>query len=103
MPKYAWCYLIFSSCENGSKGEFLKGVTLCFVFPYIRYEAFLLEYHGYLITACYDQENQRHFRSDDVDTEFRAFAETDKNGALLYPVEGVCGLLPCHHMSPVES
>lgn len=76
---------------------------MCFVFPYIRYEAFLLEYHGYLITTCYDQENQRHFRSDDVDTEFRAFAETVKNGALLYPVEGVSGLLPCHHMSPVES
>lgn len=67
---------------------------MCFAFPSIRYEAFLLEYHGYLITACYDQENQRHFRRDDVDTEFRAFAETDKNGALLYPVEGVCGLLP---------
>ena len=54
------------------------------------------EYHGYLMTAYYDHKKQRDYVCVDKDAEARPGTAVSKDGALLYPVEGVCGSLPCH-------
>ena len=52
------------------------------------------EYYGYLMSARYN-----HYRStfSCIDNSFTAApnSSTDLNGYLFYPVEGVCGSLPC--------
>ena len=53
------------------------------------------EYHGYLMTAYYNHKNQKDFICVDKDAESVPGSEANKNGALLYPVEGKCGALPC--------
>ena len=53
------------------------------------------EYHGYLMTAHYNHPNQKDFICVDGDPEYISGSGASKNGALLYPVEGVCGSLPC--------
>ena len=53
------------------------------------------EYHGYLMTEYYGYKHSRDFICVDEDPEFVPGSNADKNGALLYPVEGVCGSLPC--------
>ena len=53
------------------------------------------EYHGYLMTAYHDHRNQKNFICVDEDAEFVPGSGASLNGALLYPVEGVCGSLPC--------
>ena len=53
------------------------------------------EYHGYLMTEYYNQKNQRDFICVDKDAEYVAGTKADKNGALLYFVQGQCGSLPC--------
>ena len=53
------------------------------------------EYHGYLMTEYYGHKKQRDFICVDEDAEYVPGSGADKNGALLYVVEGVCGSLPC--------
>ena len=53
------------------------------------------EYHGYLMTAYYDHPNQKDFVCVDKDPEYVPGTNANKNGALLFFVEGFCGSLPC--------
>jgi len=53
------------------------------------------EYHGYLMTEFYNHPKQRDFICVDEDAEYVPGSGADKDGALLYVVEGVCGSLPC--------
>ncbi|XP_020912367.2 collagen alpha-5(IV) chain [Exaiptasia diaphana] len=53
------------------------------------------EYWGYLMTEYYNHPNQRNFICVDKDPEVIKGSLADKNGALLYTVEGKCGSLPC--------
>ena len=53
------------------------------------------EYHGYLMTEDYNHKHSRDFICVDKDPEFVPGSHANKDGALLYPVEGVCGSLPC--------
>ena len=53
------------------------------------------EYHGYLMTAYHNHGHPTDFICVDKDPEHVPGSHADKNGALLYPVEGVCGSLPC--------
>ena len=53
------------------------------------------EYHGYLMTEYYAHKKQRDFICVDEDAEYVPGSGANKNGALLYPVEGRCGALPC--------
>ena len=53
------------------------------------------EYHGYLMTAHHGHGHSTDFICVDGDPEYVPGSHANKNGALLYPVEGVCGSLPC--------
>ncbi|XP_068683190.1 collagen alpha-1(VII) chain-like [Montipora foliosa] len=53
------------------------------------------EYHGYLMTEYGGHTHTRDFICVDGDPEYVPGSHANKNGALLYPVEGVCGSLPC--------
>ena len=53
------------------------------------------EYHGYLMTEYYGHKKQRDFICVDEDPEYISGSGANKNGGLLYVVEGVCGSLPC--------
>ena len=53
------------------------------------------EYHGYLMTAHHTHKNQKDFICVDEDAEYVSGSGANKDGALLYPVEGQCGSLPC--------
>ena len=53
------------------------------------------EYHGYLMTEYYAHKKQRDFICVDEDAEYVPGSGANQNGALLYPVEGRCGALPC--------
>ncbi|XP_067024550.1 collagen alpha-3(IV) chain-like [Acropora muricata] len=53
------------------------------------------EYHGYLMTAFRGEEHASEFICVDGNPEHVSGSNQNKNGALLYPVEGVCGSLPC--------
>ena len=53
------------------------------------------EYHGYLMTEHYAHKKQRDFICVDEDAEYVPGSGANQNGALLYPVEGRCGALPC--------
>ena len=53
------------------------------------------EYHGYLMTAYHGHKHSSDFVCVDGDPEYVSGSHADKNGALLYAVEGVCGSLPC--------
>ncbi|XP_020623243.1 short-chain collagen C4-like [Orbicella faveolata] len=53
------------------------------------------EYHGYLMTEYYNHKKQRDYICVDEDSEHVPGSQTNKNGALLYPVQGACGALPC--------
>ncbi|KAJ7374504.1 hypothetical protein OS493_004842 [Desmophyllum pertusum] len=53
------------------------------------------EYHGYLMSANYSHKKSRNFICIDRDAEFVHGSHADKDGALLYLVEGQCGSLPC--------
>lgn len=48
------------------------------------------------MTAYYNYKKQCDFICVDEDAEARPGTGGNKNGALLYPVEGVCGSLPCN-------
>ena len=53
------------------------------------------EYHGYLMTEYYGHKHSREFICVDGNPEYVHGSKHNKNGALLYAVEGVCGSLPC--------
>ena len=53
------------------------------------------EYHGYLMTEHHAHRHSSEFICVDGNPEYVRGSKRDKNGALLYPVEGVCGSLPC--------
>ncbi|XP_001630778.3 collagen alpha-5(IV) chain [Nematostella vectensis] len=53
------------------------------------------EYYGYLMTSYYGQKHSSQFVCVDHDAEYVPGSVANLNGALLYPVEGVCGSLPC--------
>jgi len=54
------------------------------------------EYHGYLMTGYYNHNKGYEFVCVDEDAEYVPGSQANKNGALLYFVEGKCGSLPCH-------
>ncbi|XP_067027878.1 short-chain collagen C4-like [Acropora muricata] len=53
------------------------------------------EYHGYLMTAYNGDKHSSEFICVDGNPEYIRGSKQNKDGALLYPVEGVCGSLPC--------
>ena len=53
------------------------------------------EYKGYLMTAYHNHRHPTDFICVDGDPEYVPGSHANRNGALLYPVEGVCGSLPC--------
>ena len=54
------------------------------------------EYHGYLMTEYWKHPKQRDYICVDEDAEYVPGTQANKDGALLYPVEGECtGSLPC--------
>ena len=53
------------------------------------------EYHGYLMTSYHGHKHSTDFICVDGDSEFVPGSHANKDGALLYPVEGVCSSLPC--------
>ncbi|XP_015751804.1 PREDICTED: short-chain collagen C4-like isoform X9 [Acropora digitifera] len=53
------------------------------------------EYHGYLMTSYHGHKHSSEFVCVDGNPEYVPGSKDNKNGALLYPVEGVCGSLPC--------
>ncbi|XP_031562347.1 short-chain collagen C4-like [Actinia tenebrosa] len=54
------------------------------------------EYHGYLMSAYHNHPHPTQYICVDNDAEGVPGTHANLNGALLYPVEGVCGSLPCH-------
>ncbi len=53
------------------------------------------EYHGYLMAANSGHKHSTNFICVDEDAEFVHGSHANRNGALLYLVEGRCGSLPC--------
>ena len=53
------------------------------------------EYHGYLMTSYHGYRHSNEFICVNGNPEYVPGSEDNKNGALLYPVEGVCGSVPC--------
>ena len=53
------------------------------------------EYHGYLMTEHHGYKHSRDFVCVVGDPKYASSTHANNNGALLYPVEGVCGSLPC--------
>ena len=53
------------------------------------------EYHGYLMTSYYNHRNQKDFVCVNKDPEYVLGTNGNKDGVLLYFVEGGCGSLPC--------
>ncbi|KAL9974648.1 hypothetical protein ACROYT_G011709 [Oculina patagonica] len=53
------------------------------------------EYHGYLMAARSSHKHSTNFICVDSDAEFVPGSHADRDGALLYLVEGDCGSLPC--------
>ena len=53
------------------------------------------EYHGYLMAEYHAAKHSTEFICVDGNPEYVHGSKQNKNGALLYLVEGVCGSLPC--------
>ncbi|KXJ27293.1 Short-chain collagen C4 [Exaiptasia diaphana] len=53
------------------------------------------EYYGYLMTEHHGHKNNRAYICVDKDAEAVSGSKPSHNGALLYPVSGHCGSLPC--------
>ena len=53
------------------------------------------EYHGYLMAGHSGHTHSTSFLCIDGEAEFVHGSHADRNGALLYLVEGQCGSLPC--------
>ncbi|XP_031555088.1 short-chain collagen C4-like [Actinia tenebrosa] len=53
------------------------------------------EYHGYLMSEHHTHRHSTNFICVDQYAQAVPGTHADRGGALLYPVEGVCGSLPC--------
>ncbi|XP_002739532.3 uncharacterized protein LOC100376441 [Saccoglossus kowalevskii] len=53
------------------------------------------EYHGFLMSAYYNQKQNGEFICVDRQARGSVNSNSNQNGALLYPVYGSCGSLPC--------
>jgi len=53
------------------------------------------EYYGYLMTEHYGHNHPRDFICVDENAQATTGSHENKNGALLYFVQGTCGSLPC--------
>ena len=53
------------------------------------------EYWGYLMTAHYNHHGSKDYICVDQDAQYIPGTRENKNGALLYNVQGSCGALPC--------
>lgn len=53
------------------------------------------EYHGYLMSWHHGHKKSGDFICIDTDAEFVHGSKANRDGALLYLVEGQCGSLPC--------
>ncbi|XP_002737097.1 uncharacterized protein LOC100378529, partial [Saccoglossus kowalevskii] len=53
------------------------------------------EYYGYLMSDYFDHPSNKEFICVDRNPEGRDGSNANLNGAMLYPVEGRCGSLPC--------
>ena len=53
------------------------------------------EYHGYLMADYHNHKHSTSFICIDGEAEFVHGSHANRNGALLYLVEGQCGSLPC--------
>ncbi|XP_031564261.1 uncharacterized protein LOC116299688 [Actinia tenebrosa] len=53
------------------------------------------EYWGYLMSEKYNQAHSTEYVCVDKNAEYVPGSSTGRHGTLLYPVEGVCGSLPC--------
>ena len=53
------------------------------------------EYHGYLMSEHHGHPQSRNFICVDEEADYIPGSKHNHNGALLYPVEGQCGSLPC--------
>ena len=53
------------------------------------------EYHGYLMADHHTHKHSTSFICIDGEAEFVHGSHANRNGALLYLVEGQCGSLPC--------
>ena len=53
------------------------------------------EYHGYLMTGYRNHNKGYDFICVDENAEYVPGTHARRNGALLYPVQGACGSLPC--------
>lgn len=53
------------------------------------------EYHGYLMAGYHSHKHSTNFLCIDGEAEFVHGTHTNRNGALLYLVEGQCVSLPC--------
>ncbi|XP_048578090.1 short-chain collagen C4-like isoform X2 [Nematostella vectensis] len=53
------------------------------------------EYYGYLMTSLAGHKHSSQFVCVDHDAEYVPGTSPNHNGALLFPVEGRCGTLPC--------
>ena len=51
--------------------------------------------HAYLMTEHYGHKKSCDYICVDGDLEYVSCNGASKNGALLFPVEGYCGSLPC--------
>ena len=54
-----------------------------------------MEYKGYLMSESYSYKGRTQFICVDGNAEATHGSHADKNGALLYFVQGICGSLPC--------
>ena len=77
-------------CHTESRGSHLMipGRNIC---P----SGWTLEYKGYLMSANQGHRGRTQFICVDGDAESTTGSHIDRNGALLYFAESVCGSLPC--------
>ena len=54
-----------------------------------------MEYWGYLMSGHHSHKHSTSFICVDQNAEHVPGSSHDLNGVLLYPVEGICGSLPC--------
>ncbi|XP_076335759.1 uncharacterized protein LOC143238967 isoform X2 [Tachypleus tridentatus] len=57
-----------------------------------------LEYNGYLMASHYKQHRSNFVCVDEM-PESKESGENTSGGSYLYPVEGICGAIPCPHYS----
>ena len=59
------------------------------------YPGWHMEYNGYLVAEHYDHKSNKKFECLDHEPQTDQAGYRNENGALMYPVLGICGSLPC--------